>query len=110
MDRRRSERRHTDGQVFRSIGPGRTVLHPLAAPDDDCLSSADLQHTFTRGHTEQAAQHDRVLVELRRLAGLDPALRAVHVGDAEASSPELTRPMYSSICLGLLPAAVIRVG
>ena len=58
-----------------------------------------------------AAQHERVLVELRRLPGLHPARRgSSSARRSPPASPVFTRPTYSSIRFGLFPAAWTIVG
>lgn len=57
-----------------------------------------------------AFQHEGIFVELGPLAGLDPAGGLVIRAMLTASVPELTRPINSSIFLGLLPAASMTVG
>src|SRR5258705_136194 len=82
VHRLRREGRHAHRDVLRTLRLGRAVLHPLAAPRDDGLSRAHVDRPAGVVHTQQALQHDRVLVELGRLPRLDPAGGAPHVRDA----------------------------
>src|ERR1043166_5076146 len=85
MHRVHAERRHADGDVLRAVVAGRRVLHPLAFRRDDCLAGFDVRRSVARRDAKRSAQHDRVLVELRRLSRLDPAARALHPRDAHGA-------------------------
>ena len=61
----------------------RAVAHPLAARRKDGLAGRNLLHAVAGFHLQLPAQHDGVLVELRRLSRLAPARRADHPRDAD---------------------------
>ena len=73
-----------DRDVLRAAVLGRGVAHPLPAAHEHGLAGAHVQLALLVLHAQAAAEHDRVLVELRALPGLEPALRRAHAGDAHA--------------------------
>lgn len=78
--RRKSGDAH--GDVFRAVRPGCAVLDPFTALRNDGLAGLDVENTGPGLYAKKSAQHDRVLIELRRLAGSDPPARAFHTRDA----------------------------
>jgi hypothetical protein len=74
------------------------------------LTSLNIEAAALVLDPECPSKDQGIFIELRGLGGLDPASGASHVGDADGVLPVLTRPTYSSMSFGLLPAAVIRVG
>ena len=110
MDSLWGEGWQADRDVFGAFRAGSAVLNPFARMSDDCLSSGDVHETILMREAEGAFQHDCEFVELRFLAGFNPAARAAHVGHAEARLTGVHPAMNSSINFGLLPAAVMRVG
>src|SRR5438034_10678195 len=88
----RRKRGETDRDVLRPFFAGRGVLHPFSARDDDRLAGADVERAAPGGHTHRAAQHDGVLVELRRLSRLDPAARTAHPRDARVRGAGVHAP------------------
>src|SRR5437870_13714456 len=73
---------HAHRDVLGTSGLGRAVAYPLAPPGDDGLARAHVDRAAAVLDAEHPSQHDRVLVELRGLTGLDPARGAPHVRDA----------------------------
>lgn len=71
-----------DGDVFGAAFLRSGVAHPFAGAGKDCLAGGDVKRSTFVFDAQQPLQHDRELVELRRLAGLEPSLRTAHVGDA----------------------------
>ena len=94
------------GNVLRSAFFWSRITDPFAGMRDHSLSGANLQGAAFVFHPQHSLEHDRELIELRSLAGLNPSTWATLVDDVL----ELTRPMYSSMSLGLFPAASMRVG
>src|SRR5438034_7034357 len=88
----RRKRGEPDRDVLRPFFAGRGVLHPFSARDDDRLAGADVERAAPGGHTHRAAQHDGVLVELRRLSRLDPAARTAHPRDARVRGAGVHAP------------------
>ena len=84
MDSLWGEGWQADRDVFGAFRAGSAVLNPFARMSDDCLSSGDVHETILMREAEGAFQHDCEFVELRFLAGFNPAARAAHVGHAEA--------------------------
>src|SRR5258708_33053045 len=74
--------RQADGDVLSSIGTGSGILNPLSSVGHYALSSFDFECTAFVSHEYSPFQHNGELVELRSLAGLEPSLRAAHVGNA----------------------------
>ena len=72
-----------DGNVFGALGPGRAVLDPFSGVSDDRLTGRNVKSSFLVSHTKAAPQDESIFVEVRRLAGLDPAWRTAHVRDAD---------------------------
>ena len=77
---RKCRKAHRD--VFRATFLRRGIADPLAGVGYDGLSGVDVQHAAFMLDAEHSFQHDGELVELGSLAGLEPSLRAAHVGDA----------------------------
>ena len=69
--------------ILGPLGAGRAVAHPFALGGQDRLPGTDVEAAAPGLDMERAAQHHRVLVELRRLSGLDPAGGAGHAGEAQ---------------------------
>ena len=85
MDRIRGEGGQTNGQVFGAFLARGTVANPLARLGENSLPGGDDHLTALVLHLNGSAKDDRVLIELRPLAGLDPTAGGTHVGDAYAS-------------------------
>ena len=77
-----------DGDVFGAAFLRCGVAHPLAGVGDDRLSGVDVEQSSVPSvlDPQHSFQHDREFVELGSLAGLEPSLRAAHVGDAGGGS------------------------
>ena len=75
-----------DGDVFGAAFLGCGVTDPFAGVGDDGLSGGDVEGAALVFDAQQALQHDREFVELGRLAGFEPALRAAHVSHAGRGS------------------------
>jgi hypothetical protein len=73
------------------------------------LSGVYFHRTSFRFNAKRAFQHHSELIERGRLTRLDSSPRLRMWATLAASSPESTRPTYSSINLGLLPATSTRV-
>src|SRR4051794_34657593 len=85
MDRAGRERRQADRDVLGAAGGGRRVAHPLAGTHEHGLTGAHVERLFpVLLDPQDALDHDRVLVEVRPLTRLEPALGRTHVGDADA--------------------------
>ena len=83
MHRVRRKGRQAHGDVLRTLGIRRAVLDPFARTCDNRLASVDIERAVAVDHAQRASQDDRVFFELRRLARLDPAGGALHMGDAD---------------------------
>src|SRR5689334_19067988 len=83
MHQVRRKRRQTHGEVIGAVGVRRAVLNPLAGGRQDRLAGAHVEDAAPIREADGAAQHQRVFVEFRRLAGFQPAAWALHLGDAE---------------------------
>ena len=83
---------HAHGHVLRSTLVRRAVAHPLPARRHDRLPGLHLERAGARLDPQRAAQHQRELVERRRLPGLDPARRARHASDAGARGAGVDEP------------------
>ena len=98
------ERRHTHGDILRAVRLRSTVANPLTRTGHDCLTSTHIEHRAFTLDSQHPAQNDRDFLELRALPGfLHPpgdVIRAMLTSEC----PELTRPAYSSMRFGLLPA------
>src|SRR5262249_12592458 len=79
----RGEGGQADRDVLGAFLAGRRILNPLAAAHDHRLTGAHLEHARAARHAQEPPQDDRVLVELRRLTGLDPTCGTAHVRDRD---------------------------
>ncbi|MDQ1471598.1 MAG: hypothetical protein QOJ99_3078 [Bryobacterales bacterium] len=61
----------------------RTVPDPTSAMGDYGLAGPDVHRASGVLNSQQTFQHDRILVEVGRLSGLNPAAWAAHVRDAQ---------------------------
>src|SRR5581483_12473185 len=86
MDDVGAERRETDGDIFGSFFSRRAVLDPLSLADHDRLTRIHVDGPAFRFHPKRSRQHHRILIELRRLARLNPSARTFHPGDAQLIS------------------------
>src|SRR5215471_5744025 len=73
----------TYGHVLRSLGAGRTVLHPLPARSDNCLPRRDIQSSIPADDAKSSSQDHRVFLEFGRLARLNPAGWTDHSRNAD---------------------------
>jgi len=71
------------GDVFGSLGFGRTVLHPFAGMRDDSLTRRNIENAISVCDSEDSFQYKRVLLEIRRLPRLDPASRTLQISYAD---------------------------
>ncbi len=78
------EGRQADGDVLGTLGFRCAVSHPFTAPDDNRLSSANIDDCIVGFDPEQTGEDHRVFIELRRLTRLDPTTWTSHPGDAQA--------------------------
>jgi len=62
----------------------RGVPYPFAGMSNHCLPGDYVERTVLVLDADHPFQHDCELIELGRLAGLEPSLRTAHVGDAGA--------------------------
>ena len=74
----------THGDVIGTLRIWRAVLHPLARPSVDGLTSSNINDSIVMCHAKQTVKHHGVLVELWRLSRLKPTARTVHVSDTES--------------------------
>lgn len=78
------KRGQADGDVFRTFGMRRAVLHPFTGVGDNSLPGLHVEHTIFVRHTECALEHNGEFIEFRCLARFDPTARTAHVRNAES--------------------------
>ena len=107
----RREGGQADGDVLGAAGVGRRVAHPLAAAHEDGLAGADVERRRPRAR-RSGCRRGRASTRRSRGAGRARPSPGASVMRAtlRRSSPVFTRPTYSSISLGLVPAASTRLG
>ena len=77
---------------------------------DDCLSRAHVESAGRVFHAEHAAQHNRELIESGLCPGSSQPAGLLIWATLAAELAVFTRPTYSSMIFGLVPAAAIREG
>src|SRR5258706_15153249 len=93
MHRVRRECRPAHGDIFRAIRTRRAVTHPFATMHDDRLTGGYFLNGMARFDLHLAPQHNRVLLELRRLSRLSPADGLVILAILSAAVWEFTWPV-----------------
>jgi len=83
MDGLGREGGQADGNVFGALGTGRAVLDPFSGGRNDGLTGRNVKRSCFVSNTQAATEDESVFVEVRRLAGLDPAGRTAHVRDTD---------------------------
>src|SRR5688500_14394596 len=81
------ERGHAHRDVLGATGLGTAVAHPSAWMRDDCLAGPHIERAALVLDSQDTAQHERNLLELRSLSRLGPAFGRDHTGDADAAMP-----------------------
>src|SRR5271169_1769539 len=88
----RRERRQAKRNVFSATRKWSRVAHPFATVRDHGLPGRYIYFARLMMHPQCAPQHHRVLVKLRSLTRLLPALRTTHVRHADAGSRGVDPP------------------
>ena len=86
------------------------IADPLSFARDHRLARNDVDITFFCGDFERPCEDQRIFVEFRSLAGLFPACGLFMRATLASMVWEFTRPIYSLMIFGLLPAASIIEG
>jgi len=110
MHRLRRKGGQTHGDVFGSFRSRRTISNPFPAMGHDRLPGLDMNGSSLGFHMQHPAEHQRIFVELRRLPRFHPPAGLCIRATLSCPVFELTRPMNSSMSLGLFPAASTLVG
>jgi hypothetical protein len=76
--------RHTHGEIFGAFWCWRAVAHPLATPNDDCLSGSYSVNALASFDLKFATQNNREFVEVRGLPRFAPTRWTDHAGDADS--------------------------
>jgi hypothetical protein len=93
-----------------SASPSGAVANPLAGGGHDRLTSFDVDDTAFVLDAKRAPKHDGDFLERWALTGLTPPLGDTMRATLTEAWPEFTRPAYSSIRLGGVPAACTMAG
>ena len=86
------ECRRANRYVFSTFRIRRAVPDPLTAGRENGLARPDVDTAFLILDPQHPFEHNRILVEIRSLAGLEPAGRAPHVCDAKAAGLRIHAP------------------
>ena len=88
----------------------RAVWHPFAGVGDDRLSGLHVVRASFVSHAQRALEYDVNSSNSGVWPGSTQPPGLSMCAMLSRDSPVFTRPMYSSMIFGLLPAAVMRVG
>ena len=110
MHRVRQEGRSTHGDIFRSFGRRRAVLHPLAGLHDDRPPGFHVELAVRQCNVQASLQNDCILVELQSLSWFRPARRTLHASDTDFGRTGVDSADNSSMVFGGRPTAWITVG
>jgi hypothetical protein len=76
---RREGRRAHHNNMFSSSKPRRTAPNPVPRPGDGRLTGRGRSQALVGFHGECAPEDSHVVLELRRVARLDPSTRTLHI-------------------------------
>src|SRR5215203_4505984 len=89
MYRLRRECRRAHRDILGSAGLRAAVPDPFTRMGDDSLAGANIDGAALVLDAKQSAQHERDLLELRALSGLDPSFGRHHARHTHARVPRI---------------------